>query len=247
MSGKSIASSSILGRYGHIKSILHQDHLNGISVPIGLEYPVSVSQNWLNKTLSINDNQYLSGHAAYSEQLDHLVRSKGLKMLQIYRDPRAVLVSWAKYVVEEENSWYTFHDFFKAMDLRKRIRFLIQGGDINGIYYSSFREVIERSGGWINSDNVVVVKFEDLVGSKGGGSDEIQREAISKILKHVGKELQGNELDKVQTNLFGGTHTFRGGQIDGWIRDFDEKENLMIINELKGMEVMRYLGYQDFE
>jgi len=126
-SGKSVALSNILGRYNLIKSVLHQDHIAGMSIPVGLEYPVSVSAKWLDKTLSIRDNHYLSGHAAYSEQLDFMVKSHDLKVLQIYRDPRAVLVSWAKFVAEDTNRWYPFHIFFKLFDFKYRIMFLFLG------------------------------------------------------------------------------------------------------------------------
>lgn len=245
-SGRSIASTNIIGRHSLAKSILHQDHFSGMSVPIGLEFPVSVSMRWLDKTLDIADGQYLSGHAAFSEQLDYLVQKNNVKTIQIFRDPRAVLLSWAKYVVEDTNSWYTFHHFFKKMDLNERILFLLKGGVAEGIYYSSFREVLNRAGGWLGSQSTLVVRFEDLVGSQGGGSDEMQRKTIENILQHIGYEYQTSYLDWLQKDLFGGTHTFRGGRIDGWKDVIDDELNDLIIQELKGCGVVRKLYANDF-
>ncbi|RME58013.1 hypothetical protein D6779_07375 [Candidatus Parcubacteria bacterium] len=246
-SGKSVALSNILGRYHLIKSILHQAHLSGLSVPIGLEFPVSVSVNWLNKTLAIPENQYLSGHAAYSEQLDFMVKSNGLKAMQIYRDPRAVLVSWAKYVAEDINRWYPFHSFFKRMSLKERIRFLLHGGEINGLYYSSFREVLGRAGGWIESGNTFVVRFEDLVGSRGDGSDGRQRETMIGILEHIGHDYSEADLDQYQQELYGGTHTFRSGRIDSWKDVIDDGLHDEIITTLQRCEALTKLGYDGFQ
>lgn len=242
-SGRSIASTNIIGRHSLAKSVLHQDHISGMSVPIGLEFPVSVSMKWLDKTLAITDGQYLSGHAAYSEQLDFLVRKNVLKMIQIYRDPRAVLVSWAKYVAEEENSWYTFHHFFKDMELKDRIRFLLMGGEAEGVYYSSFKEVLNRSGGWLHSENVLPVRFEDIVGERGGGSYETQRETIISILDYIGQDYSDSDLDTLQQGLFGGTLTFRGGRIDAWKNSVDSELLLLIDSQLSGLTFLKKLAY----
>ena len=245
-SGRSIASTNIIGRYSVLKSLLRQDHLHGCSIPVGLELPVSVSLKWLKRSLAIAEGEYLSGHAAFSEQLDYMVRIQGLRMVQIYRDPRAVLLSWAKYVAEDVNRWYPFHAFFKQMDLKDRIRFLLLGGDVgDGIYYSSFKEVLRRSGGWMDSDNTLVVRFEDLVGAQGGGSRDLQRETIVRILNHIGYEHDQKKLDELQNNLFGGTHTFRGGRVDGWKDVIDADLHELILRELGGSSIVRKLGYFD--
>ncbi|RMG39809.1 MAG: hypothetical protein D6732_03810 [Methanobacteriota archaeon] len=174
-----------------------------------------------------------------------MVKSNGLKALQIYRDPRAVLVSWAKYVAEDINSWYPFHSFFNRMSLEERIGFLLYGGEINGVYYSSFREVLGRAGGWIESDNTFVVRFEDLVGSRGG-SDDRQHETMVSILEHIGHDYREADLDRYQQELYGGTHTFRSGRIDGWKDVIDDGLHDEIITTLQGCEALTKLDYDDF-
>lgn len=246
-SRRSVAFSSIEGRHSVVKHLLRTNHFSGVSIPVGLEMPVSVSMNWLDHYISsIHGDEYLSGHAAYSEQFDYLLKLHGIKTIQIYRDPRAVLVSWAKYVSEDINKWYPFHATLKKKSLQERIRFLVTGGAIDNIYYSSFNEVLQRSGGWLNSQNTQVLRFEDLVGEKGGGCDEIQRETIAAFLQHIGKVFNDEELGFLQSELYGGTHTFRSGQIDGWKEYIDEELNSFIINSLKGSVVVQKLGYNDF-
>ncbi|MBE9490583.1 MAG: sulfotransferase domain-containing protein [Bacteroidetes bacterium] len=246
-SGKSLAYSSVEGRHSIAKHLIRINHFSGVSVPIGLEVPVSVSIKWLDRYLSsIDTNRYISGHAAYSEQLDYLLKSKNIKTLQMFRDPRAVLVSWAKYIVEDINKWHPYHDFFKSLSLHKRIRFLITGGSVGQSYYSSFKEVLSRSAGWLYNPNCLIVRFEDLVGSKGGGSDELQRKTILNILKHIDKEVRVNELEQLQSDLFGGTHTFRGGQIDQWEEDFNDVLHELIKYELQDCDCLKKLGYDKF-
>ena len=133
------------------------------------------------------------------------------------------------------------------MGFWNRIKFLLLGGEVgNGIYYSSFSEVLNRSGGWLGSENTQVVCFEDLVGAQGGGSDKVQRETIISILNHIGYEYQDASLDKLQSNLYGGTHTFRSGRIDGWKEVIDDELNNLIIQKLKDCDVIQQLGYSDF-
>jgi len=246
-SGKSIAYSSIEGRHSFFKHIFRINHFYRGSIPLGLELPAFVSQQWLKGYMaSVKPGTYFSGHAAYSEQLDYMLKSESIKSLQIYRDPRAILVSWAKYVAEDINSWYPFHSSLKKMELSERILFLLHGGEMKGLYHSSFKEVLQRSGGWLDSTNTLVVRFEDLVGAKGGGVDGVQRESIAAILKHIGKDYRDEELDVIQNKLYGGTHTFRSGRIDSWKESIDDNLNILIIHSLKDCHVLKKLGYTDF-
>ena len=247
-SGKSLAMTSVLGRHETIKNILRSNHLSASSVSIGLGIPVSVSYLWLKRYFSsVKANMYLSGHAAYSEQLSYLLACEKIKSIQIYRDPRAVLASWARYVVEGDNHYLPLHRVLKEKSFDDRLRFILHGGNVSdSLYYSSFRELLQRSAGWIDDRNTIAVRFEDLVGAQGGGSDEIQRQTIESILKHIGYEYSQEDLDKLQKNLYGGTHTFRSGRIDSWKDVIDDELNHLIIQKLKDCDVVKKLGYADF-
>lgn len=241
-SGRSLASTSILGRWNIVKSVLRQDHFRGLSVPVGLEYPVSVSVSWLDKVLDIPDGSYISGHAAYSEQLDYLVQQHKMPVLQIYRDPRAVLLSWARFVAEEQVSWYPLHNFFKSMELEERILFLLHGGYANGIYHSSFREILQRSSGWLLSDNTFIVRFEDIIGAQGGGDDVLQRQVLIRILDFLQIPSNNDLVNRLQASLYGGTKTFRSGQVDSW-RNLPPRVLAQISEHLSGCKIVETLGY----
>ena len=243
-SGKSLASSSVLGKYQLVKSCLRLDHLSGNNVPLGLEIPVSVGYRWLAVYLKINDNQYISGHAAYSEQLAYLLQISGIKKIQVFRHPAAVLVSWAKFIAEKNNKWHPSHSQLAKMNLDDRCCFMLSGGllvDTN-YFQSSFLEILRRADGWLESD-ALIVRYEDVVGSRGGGNDAVQRLAIANVMRHIGKEANDHELDRLQEHLYGGTHTFRSGQINGWQAEISKHTLQLIQHNLQSNKYSRELGY----
>jgi hypothetical protein len=243
-SGKSIASSSIVGNYQFAKSCLRLDHFLGNNVPVGLEFPVSVGYAWLDGYLKIDSSQYLSGHAAFSEQLAYLLRKNQLKQIQVFRHPAAVLVSWAKFTVEKKNRWHPSHAHLAKMSLDERCRFMLSGGLLDGgkYYQSSFIEILRRTDGWLDSE-ALVVRYEDIVGAKGGGSDEAQRLAIVNVMRHLGKDFDEKSLDRLQDQLYGGTHTFRSGQINGWKNDITTETVQLIEHALDSCKYSKELGY----
>ena len=241
-SGKSVAFSSILGRYQFAKSCMRLAHFSGNNVPIGLEFPVCADYRWLAHYLKLRDNQYISGHAAYTEQLAHLLKVNNVSQIQVFRHPAAVLVSWAKFIAEDRNNWHPSHKIISGLSLEQRCRFLLTGGLVqNGKYYqSSFAEILHRTEGWIDS-SAMIVRYEDIVGSKGGGNDDIQRSAIASVMRHIGKEFNRSELDRLQEQLYGGTHTFRSGQIDSWRSELSESTLQLIQDKLGTSNYSRVL------
>jgi hypothetical protein len=66
----------------------------------------------------------------------------------------------------------------------------------------------------------VVVKFEDLVGLRGGRSTELQRRAVERVAAHASLSADERAMRLVETDLFGVGRTFRKGQIGGWREAF---------------------------
>ena len=247
-SGRSIAASSCFGRHALAKSILRRPSLNEVPLLIGLEIPVSVSPRWTSRYLK-NASGYVSGHAAYSDHYHSILKAEGYKTIQVVRHPCAVLTSWANYIAESGYYWKNAHSHLAEMELPDRVRFLLNGGKVGkdiSLYYKPFLAVLKQIEGWVDAEDVLTVRYEDLVGEKGGGSDKAQRETISKILQHIGRNYQNAELDILQSSLYGGTHTFRSGQIDGWKKHINDELNTLIVSELKVSPVVQKLGYSDF-
>lgn len=243
-SQRSIAFSSVRGRHELVKRATRSSFLFGDSVSVGIECQASVSARWLRRYIDgVPPNHYMSGHAAWSGHLEYLLRQSDIKVIQVIRDPRGILSSRASYVVEKQNDWHPFHHAFKAMSRRQLLQLYIKGGFVEevGSYYSGIREALGRIEGWLHSHSVMVVRFEDLVGEKGGGSQATQREALQRIVQFLG--IGDADLSVLQDQLFGGTHTFRGGQIDRWVDDFDPELTHAISEELSDLPSLRRLGY----
>lgn len=75
-----------------------------------------------------------------------------------------------------------------------------------------------------NHPNVYVSYFEKLVGPKGGGNLETQIQEILNIAQFLEIPTTREEALKIAQKLFGGTATFRKGQIGEWKPIFN-KEN----------------------
>ena len=87
-----------------------------------------------------------------------------------------------------------------------------------------------------------MVKFEDLVGTKGGGSAEAQRLAVERVASHLGVEVEEATMGVVEKDLFGVGRTFRKGQIGGWREEFSE-EHARAVKGVMGSLLVE-LGYE---
>lgn len=245
-SQRSIAASSMYGRYARIKSILRDVSANETPVVIGLEIPVAVSPRWLREYLH-GASGYVSGHAAFSSHYSAILQSEQYKTIQVVRHPCAVLASWANYIAEPGYYWRDAQRVFSRMSPQERVRLMLYGGVLNEtdtrFYYRGFREVWKQVQGWVESDDVLTVKYEDLVGSRGGGDDELQKSTICKMMLHVGMDVNDGEIKQIAENLYGGTHTFRQGNIEGWRKLIDANLEGQVYEKLHDLPAMNKLRY----
>jgi glycosyltransferase involved in cell wall biosynthesis len=247
-SKRSVAASSMFGRYARIKSLLRDVSVKETPVVVGLEIPVGISPSWLHEYLH-GASGYVSGHAAYSSHYHSILQAAEYKTIQVVRHPCAVLASWANYIAEPGYYWRDAQRVFARMSPQERVRLMLYGGLLDKsdtrLYYRGFSEVWNQVQGWVDSSDVLTVKYEDLVGSQGGGSDELQRDLIEKMMRHVGIEANAVEVNRIAANLYGGTHTFRQGSIEGWRKLIDADLEAQVYEQLHGLPVMKTLNYFD--
>jgi len=92
--------------------------------------------------------------------------------LFIYRNPMDILISEANYYHKETSS--PFHSYLSRLSFEERLNTLIDDPWLLG-------SIRDRVGGfipWLNINNVASLSFEELVGAKGGGTDEDQLRLI---------------------------------------------------------------------
>lgn len=239
---RSFATSSILGGDYFFRQVLRGAWMEKSPVNIGLEVPVNVRQKWVRSALVDNRNKAVMGHAAYSDCFLSILRSEGFKTIQIVRDPRDVVLSFARWIGDRPD--YYAYSAFCQLTLEQKMRNVITGFSCGSLYFESIASVLDRSYGWLTAspEEILVVRFEDLVGSRGGGCDLAQMAAISKVCKFIyGEELPAIQ-QSVACNLFGGTKTFKDGQIGAWKNYFDA-DLRRVFDETVGPR-MRLWGYQ---
>jgi len=148
-------------------------------------------------------NQILRLEQPYYAKDLHLIFRRHYKLVSIYRDPRDALISHLFYMRELKDRG-TKRDFFivspnfDELSFKDQLTALITGTPEMKSYLNFYKERIP----WALNFYSLSVKYEDLLGAKGGKSEAIQRQAILNIANHIGMELSSQKLDYVVNNLY---------------------------------------------
>jgi 5S rRNA maturation endonuclease (ribonuclease M5) len=189
-----------------------------------------------NKIKKASNNSFASGHITYSSELDLLATQNKYKIIFIYRDPRAQVASLARWWMPINNIDNDLSKTILSLITDKRLYQFkwdnIQG--VNDLYIAYLP--------WIDSPNTLTIKFEELVGEKGGGSSQVQYATVSKIANFLGLKVNETIIKNICLKLFGGTVTFDKGQINGWKDCFNE-EHKQAFKKYAG-NLLPALGYE---
>lgn len=206
-------------------------------------YDWEAAQHWLSL---IKPGQYATGHFPAEEPIIEVLESLNFRCLFIIRDPRDVVVSAVHYIVGHPHHPLRNRYVREFSSIDEMILATIDGRAPleRERGWRSIGEELERYGGWLPYELGYVVRFEDLIGEKGGGDRERQREEIAAIAAFVGRPLSGRALDGVMHNVWGhGSATFRKGQAGDWRRYFTEAHREAFKREAG--EKLVELGYED--
>lgn len=177
------------------------------------------------------------------KNFDPLLDNKNVKKILIIRDLRDVCISAVYWL--RKNDWFSYaidHTAFYYMNnFDDQLSYMI---NLDHQEYS-IKGFAQRAIRWMNSPDVLTIRFEDLVGENGGGTREAQIEALRTIAKHLEVNVSEEKIANVADNLWGESATFRNGKINNWKTNFTE-ENKILFQEVLGEE-SRELGYCDFE
>ncbi len=176
----------------------------------------------LKKIKNIKNGQYIVGHIQDSRDIFDIMKNEDIKGLLMIRDPRKIIISHYNYVTSIDKTHKT-HKYFASLNSdEERIGAIIEGVDD---IVASIDEVLERYKGWMDNEQVYIVRFEDLVGPNGGGSKEVQYQTVQKIANHLNIEINSDELISIADKIFySKTPTFRSAQISGWDKEYSEKQ-----------------------
>lgn len=192
----------------------------------------------------LRDSHYVGGHLVYDQAVEEVLRAHGVRMVTIVRDPRSAVLSWAHYLLTTRH--VPGRDWVRTNypDMETLLPALIRGFGVPRVfpYLPDVGERFRRYTGWSDSDTGTVVRFEDLVGARGGGDDERQRQVTHQIIEHLGYAEPDALTTTVREQIFSqNAATFRAGQIDSW-REELPKDLAEEIYERCGIQMEKW-GY----
>lgn len=177
-----------------------------------------------------NAGKFSHVHTAYSNTGIEILRKNKVTSFFIYRDPRDQIISW----MHHGNAIVMNADQQIKYALNPSILYMFATSGVSGLY--------ETRMPWAHNKNICAIRFEDLIGSKGNGSDEKQHETIQRIAHHLGITLTEAEIASIVGQLFGGTATFHEGKIGSW-RDYFTHEHKELCKKYIG-SLLIHLKYE---
>lgn len=205
----------------------------------------------LAKLAGVRENKIQPAHLGFSERVSQTIAQHDIKHILIVRDLRDVVTSSARYI-GAPGSGHRLQKYF-ARQLhsdRERIFAVIEGLSaerLNGEAPS--RPLAEHIGHfmpWISYPNCLVIRFEDLVGEKGGGDQQRQRDLTETILRYLQLSMPSSKIDELTSRIFSTySRTYRSGQIGSWVNVFDHEIEKAFDDSLG--EFQKALGYDRSE
>jgi len=188
----------------------------------------------------LRPGQIVISHFSYSEEIEQVVRSTSTKCLLMTRDPRDLILSQYSYL--RRRTEHHLYPLFQSLPDRERgLELLIQGDEDRGV--QSIGSVLRSFSGWLDS-GVWQVRFEDLVGSEGGQSEERQRRSLEELYGHLGMSPDEETLCRISSELFSpASPTFNKGVTGRWREAFDERLMRMFHQHCEDRLLARY-GYR---
>lgn len=183
------------------------------------------------------------GYAACREPFISAITGPGKASVFIYRDPRDQLVSHVFYA-KDIHRGHGMHDYYNNVltSMEERLNVAIEGCKLPGLGLPTVWERYVEHFGWFERDDVLCVKFEDLILNKD--------KAIGAILDYIesyGVEFAVNRPAAVgiisQAIKPSKSGTFRKGQPGNWKVHFTA-ENKRRFKAVAG-DLLTRLGYEE--
>lgn len=207
---------------------------------LGVNSPVRVSKSAVNNFLDrVKENQFITAHVGYEADLLDYAITTGYQPIQVVRDPRAVLASFVPYIMLAKHHF--LHELFQTLSEDERYQVTLDGITHNKMTLRPLIDSCRALDPWLNNEKTYRIRFEDIVGDAGGGSDEERLKVITELADIL--DMPKSKIPKVTEELFGpGRHTFRKGKVDSWKEDVPEQILENISSELK--DILTIWGYQ---
>lgn len=192
------------------------------------------------------NGMFVTAHAEFDEELRSIVSELEFKHVLLMRDPRDVAVSRAFF--RKRLSWHPHHRYFteSLTTDEDRVMAVIEGfpaSDISPVPLASVADDFRAYLGWLDCPEVLVVRFEDMVGPSGGKSRETQLETVQKIAEFVGRPIEHDEVASVADKMYDKSgFTYRKGIVGDWENHFNDAHRDSF--ERTAGDLLERLGYE---
>ena len=196
-----------------------------------------------------NKNKILVGHMPFNAQLAEDLKRERVANILMVRDPRDIALSNVHYIARIDKS-HRLHQYFSKnlSSFEERL-----SASINGISSKELGNAmppsydigwhIRRYLAWAEDKDCLVVRFEDLIGERGGGCRRRQQETLHHILRHLDLESAKLDTELIANRIFHtGSRTFNVGTIGQWKAAF-QPQHTEAIERVAGDCISR-LGYR---
>ncbi|MES2273109.1 MAG: sulfotransferase domain-containing protein [Chlamydiota bacterium] len=211
------------------------------------------------------DGKYPYTHFCLSaELLNFYSNSPQIKKIIGVRDLRDVCVSIVHQILK--GTWPEFTgnkeklEWFKGLSFDDQLMYVICQEYQNNVPHAKLQLGIAKSAAqavvFCQDPNVLVCRFEDLVGLQGGGDDAVQKNEVARIADFLGLSLFPPEIEHLAAQLYGNAvnpfgmddfskyqSTFRSGKIGSW-KKFFKPRHIAAFKERLGSALIA-LGYEN--
>ena len=209
-----VLSDKIISKFNRVR--FHPFLSKGII--IGIDTPVEIRFSYIErKLLSVKSNEYVTSHVGYTDEVLLLTKKYEFKNIVMIRDPRAVLNSLVHYISNDKSHY--LHEYFRTLTEVEKFSVALNGNIKESKVLNSMLTRCNSISNWIEDPSVLCIRFEDLIGKKGGGDYKIQEETIKKILDFIDykDDYKKEKINLIRDTIFGDRkNTFRKGLIDSW-------------------------------
>jgi len=196
----------------------------------------------------VHSGQIVAGHLYYTPELATVLRDLHMKHVFIVRDPRDIAVSNYVYITYKDQN-HRLHRYFNDSlhSDEERLMASIVGIEANKLSDNlesfSINKHTTQYMPWIDNQDCLTVKFEDLIGSKGGGDKERQVNVLTTIANYLSLDLEVPQIAKLATQAFDtSSRTFFKGSIGSWKKHFTTEHRKAF--KSTGGETLIKLGYE---
>lgn len=132
-------------------------------------------------------------HLFFNKEFEPFLNNDKTAFFFMYRDPRDQVVSFAHY--RSKSKTVSFDDHLMKF---------IQSSDIyrNHPPCDNIDDLYQHYMPWFSAPHVCIIRFEDLIGPKGGGNLKAQLETIKKIANHLGIVVTDKQIQTITNTLF---------------------------------------------